>query len=53
MKNYIILLDGPKGAGKTMTGSLLSKKLLNTDFLSLDNLTKGYFRISLIIDAWL
>jgi len=35
-KPYIILLDGPKGSGKTSVARLLKEKLPQVDFLSLD-----------------
>ncbi len=37
MKNYLILLDGPKGSGKTTLSELLKNNLLNTEFFSLDH----------------
>ncbi len=37
MKNYLILLDGPKGSGKSTLSELLKNNLSNTEFFSLDN----------------
>ena len=37
MKNYLILLDGPKGSGKTTLSELLKNNLSNTEFFSLDH----------------
>ena len=37
MENYLVLIDGPKGAGKTTLAELLKKNLLNTEFFRLDN----------------
>ncbi len=36
MKNFVIVLDGPKGAGKTTLANLLKEKLENMEILSLD-----------------
>lgn len=36
MRNFVIVLDGPKGAGKTTLASLLKEKLENVEILSLD-----------------
>lgn len=36
MQNYLILIDGPKGAGKSTLSELLRKKLNNTEFFSID-----------------
>lgn len=36
MKNYLILIDGPKGSGKSTIIELLKINLLNTEYLSLD-----------------
>lgn len=37
MKNYLILLDGPKGSGKSTLSELLKNNLSNTEFFSLDS----------------
>jgi len=37
----IILLDGSKGSGKTTVGKLLEKKILNVDYLSLDEIRRA------------
>lgn len=37
----IILLDGPKGSGKTTVGKLLEKKIANADYLSLDEIRRA------------
>lgn len=37
MKNHLILIDGPKGSGKSTLSELLKKNLSNTEFFSLDN----------------
>lgn len=39
--NRIILLDGPKGAGKSTLARLLQAKLSNTNVLSLDQLRRS------------
>ena len=36
MKKYLILLDGPKGSGKSNLSELLEKKLSNTEFFGID-----------------
>jgi|SRR3989344_167302 len=36
MKKYLILLDGPKGSGKSTLSELLKQNLSNTEFFSLD-----------------
>jgi len=36
MKKYLILLDGPKGSGKSTLSGLLKQNLSNTEFFSLD-----------------
>ena len=36
-KNYLILLDGPKGSGKTTLSEMLKNNLSNTEFFSLDH----------------
>ena len=36
MKNYLILLDGPKGAGKSTLSALLEINLPNTKFFGID-----------------
>lgn len=36
MKNFFILIDGPKGAGKSTLAGLLKAKLSNTEFFSID-----------------
>jgi len=36
MNNYLILIDGPKGAGKSTLSELLEKNLANTEFFSID-----------------
>lgn len=36
MNTFLILLDGPKGSGKTTIRKLLQLQLQNTEFLSLD-----------------
>lgn len=35
--NFLILIDGPKGSGKSTLSELLKKRVSNTEFLSLDN----------------
>jgi len=37
MQNYLILIDRPKGSGKSTLSELLKNNLSNTDFFSLDN----------------
>lgn len=41
MKNFVIVLDGPKGSGKTTLCDLLKKKLSNTHFFSLDEIRRA------------
>ena len=36
MKNYLLLLDGPKGAGKSTLSGLLEENLSNTEFFGID-----------------
>ncbi|MEI6352477.1 MAG: AAA family ATPase [Candidatus Nomurabacteria bacterium] len=36
MQNYLILIDGPKGAGKSTLSELLRKKLTSTVFFNID-----------------
>ena len=36
MQNYLILIDGPKGSGKSTLSELLRKNLANTEFFSID-----------------
>lgn len=36
MKKYLILLDGPKGAGKSTLSELLEKTLSHTEFFGID-----------------
>lgn len=36
MKNFLILIDGPKGAGKSTLSELLNKNLTDTEFFSID-----------------
>ncbi len=36
VKNFFILLDGPKGSGKSTLSELLRQNLSNTEFFSLD-----------------
>jgi thymidylate kinase len=35
MENYLILIDGPKGSGKSTLSELLKKQLATTEFFSL------------------
>jgi predicted kinase len=37
MKKFLILLDGPKGSGKSTLSGLLKEHLTETEFFSLDN----------------
>ena len=37
MQNFLILIDGPKGSGKSTLSELLKNNLSNTEFFSLDN----------------
>lgn len=37
MNNYLVLIDGPKGSGKSTLSELLKKNLSNTEFFSLDD----------------
>lgn len=37
MTRYLILIDGPKGSGKSTLSELLKSNLSNTEFFSLDN----------------
>ena len=41
-KNFLIIIDGPIGAGKTATSDLLLKKLKNTAKISLDKIKRYY-----------
>ena len=41
MQNYIILLDGSKGAGKSTTASLLREKISDNILLSLDEIRRS------------
>lgn len=36
MKKFLVLIDGPKGAGKSTISELLKGKLSNTEFFSID-----------------
>jgi len=38
MKNYLVIIDGPKGSGKSTLWELLKEHLSNTEFFSLDNM---------------
>lgn len=41
-KNFLIIIDGPIGAGKTTASDLLLKKMKNTSRISLDNVKRLY-----------
>lgn len=41
MKNFLILIKGPKGSGKSTTVVLLKTKLSNTEFIGLDQMRKS------------